>query len=158
MLGWLYRCADTFRHRARMRTWDPDLAQGRRGEDVAHRYLTRLGYHVVARNYRTPGGWAEADLVAWDGPTLVFVEVKSRQTEEFGSPDRAIDPTKRRKIAAAARDYVRRAGLEQTPLRFDVVSIVWSAAEPVTHLPGAFLPPQPGVMGSRSPLSNRAGA
>ena len=64
--------------------------------------FSTCGLTVVARNYRTPGGSAEVDLIARDGAWLVFVEVKTRQTDEFGAPDRAIDPIKRDKIRRAA--------------------------------------------------------
>ena len=138
MLGWLYRLSDRVRRRARSRRWAPDLAAGRDGEDLAHRYLAKLGMTIVARNYRTPGGWAEADLVAWDGPTLVFVEVKSRSTDLHGAPDRAIDELKRRKVAAAANDYRRRSGLAGQPVRFDVVAVVFGEPETITHYRDAF--------------------
>ena len=91
MLGPLYRLADRARDRARRRTWDPDLAAGRRGEDIAHRFLQRAGMTVVARNHRTPTGSGEVDLVAWDdlpksAAIVVAVshrEFKSRKTADF---------------------------------------------------------------------------
>jgi putative endonuclease len=134
----LFRALDRARHEARRRRWHPDLAAGRRGEDLAHRYLERAGMTVVARNYRTPSGSAEVDLIAWDGEDLVFVEVKSRATAEHGAPDRAVDEVKRRKILFAALDYVRRAGLEQPAVRFDLVNVVFEDREPVVHLRDAF--------------------
>jgi putative endonuclease len=138
MLGWVYRLCDRARHRARVKRWAPDLAAGRHAEDLAHRYLQKLGMTIVARNYRTTGGWAEVDLVAWDGPTLVFVEVKSRASDVHGAPDRAIDDVKQRKIAAAANDYRRRIGLESHPVRFDVIAVVLGQPATITHFPDAF--------------------
>jgi putative endonuclease len=129
---------DWLRHRARLRLWDHDRAWGRRGEDVAHRYLRARGYTIVARNYRTRSGSGEVDLIGWDGETLAFVEVKARQTEEFGTPDWAVDPEKQRRLLIAARDYVRHAGVEWEKARFDIVSVVWSKADGVTLIKDAF--------------------
>lgn len=138
MLGSLYRLADRLRDHGRRRSWDPGLAAGRRGEDIAHRFLQRAGMTVVARNHRTATGSGEVDLVAWDGETLVFVEVKSRATEEYGTPDRAIDSDKRRRLVRAAMDYVRRADLPAPKLRFDVVNVVFSTPPAITHFRDVF--------------------
>jgi putative endonuclease len=120
----LYAFADRLRHIARRRRWPADQATGRFGEDLAHRLLRRQGYRVVARNWRPRSGAGEVDLVAWDGPVLVFVEVKTRGTEEFGTPDRAIDSEKQATLARAAREYTRRAGVAWERVRFDVVSVL----------------------------------
>jgi putative endonuclease len=108
---------------------DPAHALGREGEDLAHRSLQRAGLIVVARNYRTPGGSAEADLIARDGETLVFIEVKTRETDEFGAPDRAIDSVKQDKIRRAALNYLRRSGHDPAKVRFDIISIVGARIE-----------------------------
>ncbi|HEY1337639.1 MAG TPA: YraN family protein [Bryobacteraceae bacterium] len=118
MIGLLYRAADILRRRRR-----PD-DHGRLGEDLAHRYLRRHGCTVVARNYRTRSGSGELDLAAWDADTLAFVEVKTRASEEFGAPDRAVDSEKQAHLRRAARDYARRAGVPWEKTRFDIVSIV----------------------------------
>ena len=118
MIGLLYRAADALRRRSLGND------HGRMGEDLAHRYLRRHGCTVVARNYRTPSGSGEIDLVAWHGDTLVFVEVKTRASAEFGEPDRAVDAEKRSHLHHAAADYARRANVEWTRTRFDIVSIV----------------------------------
>ncbi len=120
----LFRLADRLRRRTRRTQIDPAHALGRDGEDLAHRHLQRAGLVVVARNYRTPGGAAEVDLIAREGAMLVFVEVKTRETDEFGSPDRAIDPIKKDKIRRAALNYLRRSSHDPAQVRFDVVSIV----------------------------------
>jgi putative endonuclease len=133
MFGSLLRLADRVRDGARRRTWDPDLAAGRRGEDIAHRFLQRARMIVVARNHRTPNGSGEVDVVAWDNDQLVFVEVKTRASQEFGPPDRAIDDAKRRKIVLAAMDFARRSETPVEKMRFDVVSVILSSPPSVVH-------------------------
>jgi putative endonuclease len=120
MLSLIYRAADALR-RQRLAA-----DHGRLGEDLAHRYLRGRGCTVVARNYRPPSGHGEIDLVAWHGEQLVFVEVKTRDTAEFGAPERAVDAEKRRHLMRAARDYARRAGVEWPRVRFDIVAVTLS--------------------------------
>lgn len=93
---------------------------------------------VVARNYRPGGGQTEVDLIARDRDTVVFVEVKSRATDEFGSPDRAIGAEKRKHIVRAARAYATRAGIEWSQVRFDVISIVFTNPPSLIHEKDAF--------------------
>jgi len=133
MFSYLLRCADEIRHRRRKRSWSPLLATGRRGEDLAHRYLRQNGYTVVARNYRTRSGTAEIDLIAWDKDALVFIEVKTRHTDACGAPDRAVDREKRDHMFRGAREYSRRAGVEWEKVRFDVVNVVLDAKPSVRH-------------------------
>ncbi len=116
----------------------PHLERGRQGELEAYRHLRRLGYTVVARNYRPRDGRGEVDLVAWDGPTLVFVEVKTRASEEFGSPESAIDSDKRRCLVRAAEDYLRRAGHDWDCARFDTVCVIWGRNVEVRVIKDAF--------------------
>lgn len=116
----------------------PHDALGRKGEDLAHRYLQRAGFSVLARNYRPSDGEAEVDIVARDGDTIVFVEVKSRANAEYGSPDRAVDPTKERQIKNAARSYTTRAGVDWEHVRFDIVSVVFGNPPTITHYEDAF--------------------
>jgi putative endonuclease len=120
MLALVYRLADTLRRRSRAGD------HGRCGEDMAHRYLRGRGCTIVARNYRPRSGKGEIDLVAWHGEKLVFVEVKTRASAEFGQPDRAVDAEKRQHLARAARDYARRAGVGWDCTRFDIVAVVLS--------------------------------
>jgi putative endonuclease len=122
----LLQLVDAARHRARLRTWESRRAVGRRGEDLAHRYLRRHGYIIVARNYRTRSLTGEVDVVAWDGETLVFVEVKTRSSADFGAPDRNIGREKEIHLRRAARDYATRAEVPWELVRFDSVSIVLS--------------------------------
>lgn len=142
MFRWAYRWADGVRQRARRKQWDPELALGRDGEDAAHRYLQARGMRIVARNFRTRTGIAEVDLIAMEGSTLVFVEVKSRISEEFGAPDRAVDDTKRRKILYGAVDFLQRGpGKPAGEIRFDVVSVVFGEKVKITHFRDAFKAP-----------------
>lgn len=140
MIGLLYKLADSARHLYRRRRWTHDLAAGRRGEDLAHRLLRREGLTVVARNYRLPSGNGEIDLVAREGVTLVFVEVKLRATDEFGTPDQAVDAEKRQNLERVARDYARRVGVGWEQVRFDVVSITAGRPPRMVHLRNAFRP------------------
>ncbi|MEI9974953.1 MAG: YraN family protein [Ignavibacteriota bacterium] len=120
MFSLLYRAADALRRRS-----FPDN-HGRIGEDLAHRYLRSHGCTVVARNYRPPSGHGEIDLVAWHGGKLVFFEVKTRETVEFGEPERAVDAEKQFHLLRAARDYARRANVDWQTVRFDVVAVILS--------------------------------
>ena len=132
MIGLLYRAADGLRRRR-----DPDN-HGRIGEDLAHRHLRRHGCTVVARNYRTPSGTGEIDIVAWHGERLVFVEVKTRISAEFGAPESAVDAEKRDRLLRAARDYVRRADLDWENTRFDIVSVILQPTPTIEWLRDAF--------------------
>lgn len=142
MLMRLLLLFDRIRHRRRLRRWNRAHAHGRRGEDAAHRYLQSLGYLVVARNYAAPTAKAELDIVARDGDTIVFVEVKTRTSSEFGTPDRAVDDEKRRHIVRAARAYLRRARAGWDQARFDIVNVIIDKGEAIEHLRDAFRPPR----------------
>ena len=100
--------------------------EGRRGEDLAHRFLRRNGFTIVARNYRIESGEAEADLIAWEGGMLAIVEVKSRQSETYGAPDRAVSEHKRRKLLRVAQEYSRLCGVAWDRVRLDVVTVILS--------------------------------
>ncbi len=141
MLGLLYRFADSLRQHGRKQHMTPEHALGRRGEDIAHRFLQRAGIVIVARNYRLNTGAGEIDLVGWDRDNLVFIEVKSRQSEEFGSPDRAIGADKRWRIIRAAHEFARHAEVPWSKVRFDVVNVVFGVPPSVTHLRDAFRTP-----------------
>ena len=117
---------DWLRDVARRRRWNPQAALGRRGEDLAHRYLRKHGYTIVARNYRLASGDAEGDLIAWDGKTLVIVEVKARANADYGPPERAIGEEKRWHLRRIARAYARKTDTPLEQVRFDEVSVVVS--------------------------------
>src|SRR5579875_39169 len=96
----LWKLSDGVRQWRQRQTLTPEAALGRRGEDLAHRYLRSAGLTVIARNYRA-GKDSEIDIVARSGNVTVFVEVKARRSEEFGAPDRAIDQEKQKHIVRA---------------------------------------------------------
>jgi len=109
------------------------LALGERGEAVALDYLERReGYEIVATNFLVPLGrnlagqklTGEIDIIAYDGATLVFVEVKTRSSDEFIAPERAVDLRKQRQIARAARRYRRLMSVAGEAYRYDVVTVV----------------------------------
>lgn len=111
---------------------------GKSGEDLAVAELTRRGYAILARRYRTRHG--EIDIVARDGDTVVFVEVKARTTREFGMAAEAVTGWKQRRLTAMAVDYLARHRLTDRPCRFDVVAIMpkESGAPAVEVFPNAF--------------------
>jgi putative endonuclease len=116
------------------------LRSGRRGEDIAYRHLSDLGYRIVARNYRSRATKGETDLIGWDGDYLAFIEVKTRAGETFGRPEDAVDSAKRRHLIRAAKDYIRRAGVDHNRMRFDIVSVILDGKKPqVRLLKGAFI-------------------
>ena len=95
---------------------------GKTAEDLACVELQRRGYAVLARRYRTRVG--EIDIVARDGATLVFVEVKARSDARCGHPAESVTGRKQRRIASMAQDFVARHRLYGAPCRFDVVAIL----------------------------------
>jgi len=94
---------------------------GKSGEELAAKHLTKLGYKVLEKNYRTKAG--EIDIVAQDGEILVFVEVKSRRDKSYGPPEIKVDYHKMRQITRAALLYLVRKKKSNSPCRFDVVGI-----------------------------------
>jgi len=100
-----------------------DLRQslGKLGENLACAALKQRGYAIIATRYRTRIG--EIDVIARDGDTTVFVEVKSRAGDEFGGAAAAVTAWKQRKVSLMAMDYVARHRLENRPCRFDVVTV-----------------------------------
>ena len=111
---------------------------GRRGEDAAARYLRRLGYTIVARGHRDHIG--ELDLVAVDGRTLVFIEVKTRTTHDAGHPADAVDEAKQQRLTRLALSYMKRHDLLECPARFDVVAVTWPdrGRPTIEHIKNAF--------------------
>lgn len=96
---------------------------GCRGEAAAAKYLRRQGYRIVARGQRSTLG--ELDLIAVDDRTVVFVEVKTRQSREGGHPAEAVDRDKQRRITRAALGYLKAHRLLEHRARFDVVTVIW---------------------------------
>ncbi len=112
---------------------------GDEGERAAARFLRRRGFRVITRGYRTARG--EIDLIAREGNTLVFVEVKTRRK---GEPSEAVTLEKERRLTLAALHFLRRYHLLEQRCRFDVIAIVWpDSRQPPTieHIVNAFEPP-----------------
>ncbi len=134
MLGILYRMSDAVRRRY----WKGK--NGPLGEDLAHGFLRRRGCKIVARNYRARSGAGEVDLVAWDGPTLTFVEVKTRRTAEYGDPETAVDAEKRARVQIGAHAYTRRANIAFELARFDIVTVVMEPQIRIEWMRDAYAP------------------
>ena len=94
---------------------------GIRGEDAAAAYLEHAGYTIVARNWSCRSG--EIDVIALDGGTIVFAEVKTRSSERMGTPEEAVDERKQSRLARLARRYLWINGIEDVPVRFDVIAV-----------------------------------
>lgn len=124
----------------------PHLALGRRGERMAARFLEREGFRLVASNFRLAVGrntrgqviHNEIDIVAYEGATLCFVEVKTRQSDFFALPESNVDRRKQRQITRAARAYRRAFNLRAARFRYDVVSVLLPPPQP----DGSIVPPQ----------------
>jgi putative endonuclease len=97
---------------------DPRKGIGQAGEEAAARYLEQQGYVILERNFRLRLG--EVDIIARDGEDLVFIEVKTRRTKNFGSPFEAVDARKQQQIAKVAAAYIQG---REIPVRFDVVAV-----------------------------------
>ena len=111
---------------------------GKQGEELAAQYLINKGYEILERNWRNIH--KEIDIIAKDGKDLVIVEVKTRQTDEYGEPDVAVTKKKQRMLISAANAYIFKNRLD-VETRFDVISIVFKDGEPVIeHIEDAFLP------------------
>ena len=112
---------------------------GARGERLAARYARQtLRYAILARNVRCPGG--ELDIIALDGKDLVFIEVRTRTSEDFGTPEASIGGHKRRFLTRSAQWYMRQRRVKGLVPRFDVIAIVWppNAAPVIRHHRNAF--------------------
>jgi putative endonuclease len=99
------------------------LVTGQQGERTAFFYLRRQGYIVVARQWRSGKVPGDLDLVAWDGDTVCFVEVKTRTTRDVATAEAAVDEHKRRTLRRLARYYIRQLPDQEQPTRFDILSI-----------------------------------
>jgi putative endonuclease len=112
-------------------------ALGERGENVAARHLRNLGYKIIIRNFRCDLG--EIDIIARDGKTLVFVEVKTRAYDD-PTPEEQVNLAKQQKLTHVAKLYLSRYGTPQPAARFDVVAIVWPTGQNpiIRHTESAF--------------------
>lgn len=112
-----------------MATEAPHLVDGRAAEEAALAHLKRQGLKLVTRNYRTPHG--EIDLIMQDASELVFVEVRFRRSQQFGSPAETVGTQKQRKLRASAQHYLQSDRDCNRPCRFDIVSVAGDPAAPV---------------------------
>lgn len=105
---------------------------GRWGEAEAASYVVRLGWEIIARNWTCRFG--EIDLVARDGDECVFLEVKTRRGDSFGTPEDAVTPAKRRRLLRAAATYLDEQNAADQPWRIDVIAIEGRPGRPPTRL------------------------
>ena len=113
---------------------------GQVGEKHAARFLRRHGYRIVKRNYRCTTG--EIDLIALDGATIVFVEVKTRSSREHADPQDAVTPGKQRRLTRGAKAFLAQTHSSERACRFDVVAITLDGKKPleIKHIQDAFPP------------------
>jgi putative endonuclease len=112
---------------------------GINGEEEAARFLARSGYAILDKNVRTRAG--EIDLVAKEGKTLVFVEVKTRRDLEGDPPQAGVHTRKQNRLAKLAHGYLKLKRIRQTPCRFDVVAVILNdegGVKAIRHIPNAF--------------------
>jgi putative endonuclease len=121
----------------------PHLVLGRQGEDAAVDFLRRHRHKILYRNFRGPHG-GEVDIVCRDRPhnELVFVEVKTRTSEEFGRPYAAVDRKKRRLILRGAMVWLKMLDMPDITFRFDVIEIVMTSPPEIRHIENAFQMPK----------------
>ena len=112
-------------------------ALGSKGEDLAIQFLKKKGYRIIKRNYKTYVG--EIDIIARDGNTIVFVEVKTRANDSFGYPFEAVNKKKRQKLKNLALLYLK-SQVKESPVRFDVLSIFYADGRKleIEHIKDAF--------------------
>ena len=116
---------------------DPRQATGRRGEDLAARYLEARGLRVVERRFRLRCG--EIDLIVLDRDLVVFVEVKTRRGKRYGLPAESVTAVKRSRMARTALGFLKGRGWTERPCRFDVVEVLERAGtHEIRHVPDAF--------------------
>jgi len=120
--------------------WFGCNAAGNLGEEIAAKYLTARGYHILERNFRCKGG--EVDIIARDpaDKSLVFVEVKARRGLAYGVPQLAVTPFKQRQVSKASLTWLSKNRLLDTNARFDVIAILLhtDAAHGIEHITNAF--------------------
>jgi len=118
---------------------DTRRATGIRGEEEAARFLARCGYAILDKNVRTRAG--EIDLVAKEGKTLVFVEVKTRKDLAGDPPQAAVNTRKQNRLGKLAHGYLKLRRLREMPCRFDVVAVIVNeegGVKAIRHIPNAF--------------------
>ena len=129
------------RKRGRSDDLAPHLATGIEGEDAALFHLRRKGYTVVARRWSSGEMPGDVDLIAWQGPWLCFIEVKTRTAHDMAAAEVSVDAAKRATLRKLAGHYVRQLPMKASPpVRFDVVSVylVPGKEKEFVHFEGAF--------------------
>jgi putative endonuclease len=123
---------------SKSRSATPDhLELGRKGEDAAAKFLKKQKFKILERNYRVKTG--EIDIVAWEGNVLVFVEVKTRQSDFFARPIESVGFHKQQRLRRLVDRYLAEHELPESDVRFDVVSIVMRDRKPeIEHIRNAF--------------------
>lgn len=113
-------------------------ALGRSGEEIALHYLKRKKYRVIAKGFRMFRG--EIDIIAYDRKTLVFVEVKTRMSRDFGLPEESVTPSKQRQIRKIAEGFLAKNDLQDLECRFDIISLDFNEGEgySIRHIKNAF--------------------
>jgi putative endonuclease len=109
------------------------LYTGERGEEAAYFHLRKLGYVMVARNYRSPRRRGEIDLIGWDKDVLCFIEVKNKSSKNFIPAEVAVDAEKQHDLREVAREYLRKVPGEP-PTRFDILSVYFDQKTPQFEL------------------------
>ena len=142
-LAWMERAAlrlDQISHRRGRAPGPAHLLTGIEGEDAVFFYLRRKNYVVVARRWACGERPGDIDLVAWDGPMLSFVEVKTRKARDSTPAESAVDRQKRTVLRRLARQYVRQLPQPAPPVRFDVISVYLVPGQPreFVHFENAF--------------------
>jgi putative endonuclease len=120
----------------------PHLITGLRGEQAALFHLRHLGFTIVAQRWTSPKLRGDLDLVAWDGPTLVIFEVKTRTVRDFAPAETAVDRNKQRRLRLMAQAWLRqlpREHRDRVPVRFDLLSVyLLSTEDEFEYFPDAF--------------------
>jgi putative endonuclease len=113
-------------------------ALGLSGEEAAAAYLQKKKYRIISRGFRFHRG--EIDIIAYDGKVLVFVEVKTRRSTDFGTPEESVTPLKQRQIRKLAEAYLMLNNLGDTACRFDILSLISDGRQGyrIRHIPDAF--------------------
>jgi putative endonuclease len=109
-----------------------NICLGKSGEEIATQLLKRQGYKIWERNYKTKLG--EIDIIAKDKDTVCFIEVKTRHSDRFGSPEESISVSKQKKIIKVALSFLKENNLLDKKARFDVVSVVYAEGKPNSYL------------------------
>ena len=136
------RALESLQRRAAPSKLPPHLITGLRGEQAALFHLRRLGFTIVAQRWTSPKVRGDIDFVAWDGPTLVVFEIKTRTARDFAAAETSVDENKKRQLRLMAQAWLRqlpREHRDRVPVRFDLLSVyLLPAGDEFEHFPDAF--------------------